>query len=70
MDDNSKLRSNSFKRDSLKYADLIIKLNGGGEVNLDKYDQEIKQQTVKRSTRQRKVDNDVNSINTETTENC
>lgn len=55
MSDNSTITSNPYKRDSLKYTDLIIQLNGGEVEGLDKFDimainPSIKPRTVKSKT--------------------
>ena len=49
MDDNSKLQSGDYIRDSLRYADIIIQLNGGEANSLQEYDSPIKKETVKKT---------------------
>ena len=48
MSDQSKIRSKSYDRDSLRYADIIIQLNGGRSSDLAKYDVVPKATTVKK----------------------
>ena len=50
MSNDQTITSDSYQRDSLKYADIIIQLNGGDPSCLKKYDtpQEIK--TIKKKT--------------------
>lgn len=47
MTDESTIKSGSYSRESLKYADIIIKLNGGRSSDLSKYDV-VTATTVKR----------------------
>lgn len=38
MSDQSSIRSRSYDRDALRYADIVIQLNGGRSSDLSKYD--------------------------------
>lgn len=51
MSDNSLITSRPYIRDSLKYADIILQLNGEENVDLSEYDGLPDAPTVKRRTR-------------------
>lgn len=48
MEDNELISSKPYKRDSLKYTDLIMQLNGGESEDLSKYDIPPVKETIKR----------------------
>lgn len=54
MSDNSTITSKPYKRDSLRYTDLIIQMNGGQVEGLDEYDVIKQQSAVKKQTSTRK----------------
>lgn len=45
------IRSKAYKRDSLKYTDIIMQLNGDNSVDLSKYDQDVVKPTVKKKSK-------------------
>lgn len=49
--DSSTIQSGNYMRDSLKYADIIIQLNGGEADTLHDYDRPIEKETIKPSRR-------------------
>ena len=54
FNDNTTISSNQYGRDTLKYADLIMRLNGDDNPDLSKYDVPIVKETVvKKTTRKR-----------------
>lgn len=58
MDDNSLITSNKYKRDTLKYTDIIMQLNGEDNPDLARYDiPKEKKETIinKKSTTKRKI---------------
>lgn len=48
MSDNTMITSKPYARDSLKYTDIIMQLNGEGDTDLSKYDIPQVKETVKR----------------------
>ena len=48
MSDQTSIRSKSYDRECLKYADIIIQLNGGRSSDLSKYDEVPKPTAVKK----------------------
>lgn len=54
MDNNSTIRSKPYLRDSLKYADIIIQLNGEESPDLSKYDIAQERSTVRKGGRNAK----------------
>lgn len=49
LDDDSTLASKNYHRDSLKYADIIMQLNGDTDIDLEKYDIIEEAASIKRS---------------------
>lgn len=49
--DNSTVSSKSYNKDSLKYTDIIIQLNGGEANDLNKYDLLEEKESIKRRKR-------------------
>lgn len=47
LDDNSTIQSGKYIRDSLRYADIIVQLNGGKINSLQEFDTPIKAESVK-----------------------
>ena len=68
MSDNSTIRSKPYKRDSLKYTDIIMQLNGDNSEDLNKYDQIPNTKTVKGRTK-RGVSSNGNKTNRKTAKN-
>ena len=66
MSNNEKISSGKYIRDSLKYTDLMIQLNGDVPQDLSKYDSPIEYNTVKK----RSSTNAKNKPNTKTAKNC
>ena len=64
LSDQTKITSKAYTRDSLKYADIIIQLNGGTAPDFDQYDIE-KPTTV----RKKRSTNAKNKSNTKTAKN-
>lgn len=64
LSDQTKITSKAYSRDSLKYTDIMIQLNGGTAPNFDQYDTE-KETTV----RKKRSTNGKNKSNTKTTKN-
>ena len=66
MSDDSFIKSRSYKRDSLKYTDIIMQLNGES-VPLDQYDTPVVKPTIKRGRGANS--NGRNNSNSKTTKN-
>lgn len=49
LNDNSTIQSGNYIRDSLRYADIIVQLNGGEANSLQEFDSPIKKDTIKAS---------------------
>ena len=64
MSDQTSIRSKSYNRDSLKYADVMIQLNGGRSSDLSKYDEVPKPTTVRK-----RGNGNANRTNTRTARN-
>lgn len=64
MSDQTSIRSGSYDREGLKYADIIIQLNGGRSSDLSKYDEVPKPTIVKK-----RGNGNGNKSNTRTTRN-
>lgn len=64
MSDQTSIKSRSYDRESLKYADIIIQLNGGRSSDLSKYDEVPKPTTVKK-----RGNGNGNTTNTKTARN-
>lgn len=60
LSDQTRIKSKPYTRDSLKYADIIIQLNGGVAPDFDQYDTE-KQQTAVRKKRSTNAKNKSNT---------
>lgn len=65
MSDQSSIRSRSYDRDSLKYADIMIQLNGGRSSDLSRYDKVPKPTTIKK-----RGNGNGNKSNPKTARNC
>ena len=50
LSDNRELQSGSYMRDSLKYADIIIQLNGGEANTLQEFDTPVERDTIKKAS--------------------
>lgn len=48
MSDNSNITSREYQRDSLKYTDIIIQLNGGDSGYLKEYDTPVENKSIKK----------------------
>lgn len=65
LSDQTCIKSKPYTRDSLKYADIIIQLNGGDAPDFDQYDIEKPHTTV----RKKRSTNAKNKSNTKTAKN-
>lgn len=54
LDDNTTVTSAQYTRDTLKYADIILRLNGEDNPNLTQYDLPMTKETVKPATSTKK----------------
>lgn len=54
LDDNTTITSAQYTRDTLKYADIILRLNGEDEPDLSKYDLPMVKETVKPASSNKK----------------
>ena len=63
LSDDTTIKSKSYTRDSLKYLDIMMQLNGEKNVDLKEYDQPIEKDTIKRKrkTGDRNESNTANS---------
>lgn len=50
LSDNTTIQSGNYMRDSLKYADIIVQLNGGEANTLQAYDSPLEKETIKKAS--------------------
>ncbi len=51
LNDNTTIQSGDYMRDGLKYADIIVQLNGGEANSLQDYDSPIEKDIIKKPSR-------------------
>lgn len=51
LNDNTTIQSGNYMRDGLKYADLIVQLNGGEANSFQDYDSPVEKETIKKPSR-------------------
>lgn len=55
LSDNTIIRSKEYTRDSLKYTDIIIQMNGGNTDDLKEFDTPMVKETVKKNYNKRRI---------------